>query len=84
MLYTVLGLYDPAELAIDAQLIPSPHGFARPRELFGAQPDAGRRVTDSEPARHGIPLLTLVCAEDYRLRVRGTPLRRSGDSEERR
>jgi hypothetical protein len=54
MLYTVLGLYDPAELAIDAQLIPSPHGFARPRELFGAQPDAGRRVTDSEPARHGI------------------------------
>jgi hypothetical protein len=54
MLYTVLGLYDPAELAIDAQLIPSHHGFARPREMFGAQPDAGRRVTDSEPARHGI------------------------------
>ena len=31
MLYTVLGLYDPAELAIDTRLIqiaPSHHGFA--------------------------------------------------------
>jgi hypothetical protein len=64
MLYTVLGLYDPAELAIDTRLvacnhwndeplIPSHHGFARSR-MFGAQPDAGRRVIDSEPARHGI------------------------------
>jgi hypothetical protein len=36
MLYTVLGLYDPAELAIDAQLIPSHHGL-RPRKIvFGA------------------------------------------------
>jgi hypothetical protein len=32
MLYTVLGLYDPAELAINTRLIlsaPSQHGFAR-------------------------------------------------------
>ena len=29
MLYTVLGLYDPAELAIDTRLIPSHYGFAR-------------------------------------------------------
>jgi len=27
MLYTVLGLYDPAELAIDSYLVPSHHGF---------------------------------------------------------
>jgi hypothetical protein len=35
MLYTVLGLYDPAELAIDTCLIqfaPSHHGFARHAE----------------------------------------------------
>jgi len=35
MLYTVLGLYDPAELAIDTRLIlfvPSHHGFARVAE----------------------------------------------------
>jgi hypothetical protein len=54
MLYTVLGLYDPAELAIDAQLIPSHHGFAPAQNCFRRQPDAGRRMTDSEPARHGI------------------------------
>jgi len=77
MLYTVLGLYDPAELAIDTRLvacihwndeplIPSHHGFARPRELFGAQPDASTRERfRTSSARH--PLLTLVCV----LRIAG-------------
>jgi hypothetical protein len=35
MLYTVLGLYDPAELAVNIRLIlfaPSHHGFARNAE----------------------------------------------------
>jgi hypothetical protein len=32
MLYTVLGLYDPAELAIDTRLAPSHHGIARTAE----------------------------------------------------
>jgi hypothetical protein len=32
MLYTVLGLYDPAELAIDTRFVPSHHGFARNAE----------------------------------------------------
>ena len=29
MLYTVLGLYEPAELAIDIHFVPSHHDFAR-------------------------------------------------------
>jgi hypothetical protein len=43
MLYTVLGLYDPAELALDTcliQIAPSHHGFAHSKK-FSAQPDAG-------------------------------------------
>ena len=39
MLYTVLGLYDPAELAIDTRLnlfVPLHHGFAHPRGKLSA------------------------------------------------
>ena len=79
MLYTVLGVYDPAELAIDTRLvasihwndvplIPSHHGFA-PSRILRRQPDAGRRATDSEPARHGIRCQRPCVLEDYRLRV---------------
>jgi len=56
MLYTVLGLYDPAELAIDAQLIPSHHGFAPSRNVrrpAGCRSTRERFRTSS--ARH--PLL---------------------------
>jgi len=56
MLYTVLGLYDPAELAIDAQLIPSHHGFAPLRNV--RRPPDARSTHDrfrTSSARH--PLL---------------------------
>ena len=53
MLYTVLGLYDPAELAIDTRLIPSHYGFARLADSLSAQPDAGLPVT-APTSRHGL------------------------------
>jgi hypothetical protein len=71
MLYTVLGLYDPAELALDIRLIqfaPSHHGFAR----HAGSPAPSRipvsRATD--PKLLGMAtVITPVCAEGCRLRA---------------
>ena len=46
MLYTVLGLYDPAELAIDTSVCPLIPRLCALCGKLSAQPDAGRRVTD--------------------------------------
>lgn len=48
MLYTVLGLYDPAELALDTcliQIAPSHHGFAHSKSSAPSRMPV-RRVTD--------------------------------------
>ena len=76
MLYTVLGLYEPAELALDTRLARSTNSvcpltprLCAQRGKLSAQADAGplRDRSDAGPARH--PLLMAVCAEDDRLRV---------------
>ena len=67
MLYTVLGLYEPAELAIDTRLIPTHYGFARLAESSAPSRIPVYVTAPTSSARH--PLLTSVCAEDYRLRV---------------
>jgi len=57
MLYTVLGLYDPAELAIDTRLIlfvPSHHGFARVAESSAPNRMPVVAWPIRKPARHGI------------------------------
>ena len=71
MLYTVLGLYDPAELAIDIRLIlfaPSHHGFAPHAESSATQPDTGFDAID--PNQLGMAtVMTSVCVGNCRRRA---------------